>query len=70
MQTKALFEEKGVEFVEYDIIEDESKQKEMMERSGGTLMTVPQIYINDELIGGYTDLQALEDEGVLDEKLK
>ena len=68
-QAKALFEEKGVEFTEYDVTTDEARQKEMMERSGGKLMTVPQIYINDELIGGYSDLEALDDAGELDTKL-
>ena len=32
--------------------------------------TVPIILINGELIGGYTDLKALDDEGKLDELLK
>lgn len=69
MQAKALLEDKGVEFSEYDITSDEAKQKEMMERSEGKLMTVPQIYINDTLIGGYSDLEELDDEGKLDEML-
>lgn len=68
-QAKNLFDEKGVEYTEYDVTSDEAKQKEMMERSEGNLLTVPQIYINDELVGGYTDLQALDDEGKLDEML-
>lgn len=70
VQAKALLEEKGVEFAEYDVTSDEAKRDEMMERSGGTLMTVPQIYIGDELIGGFSDLQALDDEGALDNMLK
>lgn len=28
--------------------------------------TVPMIFINDQLIGGYSDLKALEDEGKLE----
>ena len=68
-QAKALFEEKGVKFREYDVTKDTAKQKEMMERSKGKLMTIPQIYINDELIGGYSDLAELNDEGRLDELL-
>jgi len=68
-QAKALFEEKGVEFVEYDVTSDEVLQKEMMERSEGKLMTVPQIYINDKLVGGYSDLEALDDSEELDTML-
>ena len=68
-QAKALFEDKGAEFVEYDVTNDSEKQKEMMERSEGKLMTVPQIYIDDKLIGGFSDLDALDDSGELDKLL-
>lgn len=68
-QAKALFEEKGVKFTDYDVTNDEKLQKKMMERSEGKLMTVPQIYINDGLVGGFSDLQGLDDEGRLDELL-
>lgn len=68
-QAKALLEDKGVKFAEYDVTNDEKLQKKMMERSNGKLMTVPQIYINDELVGGFSDLQELDDEGRLDELL-
>jgi len=33
------------------------------------MMTVPQIFINNELIGGYQELVALDSAGKLDEKL-
>jgi glutaredoxin 3 len=39
----------------------------MMEKTGQR--TVPQIYINDEHIGGYTDLASLDHAGELDELL-
>ena len=68
-QAKNLFSEKEVKYTEYDVTSSEAIQKEMMERSNGTLMTVPQIYINDELVGGYSDLQELDDAGKLDEML-
>lgn len=68
-QAKALLEDKKVKFADYDVTNDEKLQKKMMERSQGKLMTVPQIYINDELVGGFSDLQELDDEGRLDELL-
>lgn len=68
-QAKALLEDKKVKFTDYDVTNDEKLQKKMMERSQGKLMTVPQIYINDELVGGFSDLQELDDEGRLDELL-
>jgi glutaredoxin 3 len=39
----------------------------MMERTGQR--TVPQIYINDEHIGGYSDLASLDHAGELDQLL-
>lgn len=39
----------------------------MMEKTGQR--TVPQIYINDEHIGGYSDLASLDQAGELDELL-
>jgi glutaredoxin 3 len=34
------------------------------------MRTVPQIFINDQLIGGFDDMNALEKAGKLDELLK
>lgn len=39
----------------------------MMEKTGRR--TVPQIYINDEYVGGYDDLAALDHAGALDKLL-
>ena len=69
-QAKLLFKDKGVHFKEYDITGNGKLQKEMMKRSEGKLMTVPQIYINRVLIGGYSDLQALDDSGELEKLLR
>ena len=61
---KALLEEKGAEYVEYNIDEDPAKRDEMLARSEGRT-TVPEIFINDKLIGGNDNLQELEAEGKL-----
>ena len=50
-----------------NIWEETHRRQEMMSRTQGT--TVPQILINDQPIGGYTDLAALEDQGQLDHYL-
>jgi glutaredoxin 3 len=67
-RAKGLFEKKGVDYVNIDIIEDSAKRDEMIERSGGR-QTVPQIFIDGEHIGGSDDLYALERAGKLDAKL-
>ena len=66
---KRLLEEKGQEFVEFDVDLDVEKHREMLERSEGR-WTVPEIFIDGELIGGYDDLQAMDASGQLDEVLK
>ena len=66
---KRLLREKGQEFVEFDVELDSEKYREMLERSEGR-WTVPEIFIDGELIGGYDDLMALEASGQLDERFK
>lgn len=65
---KRLLEEKGQEFVEFDVELDPAKYDEMLERSQGR-WTVPEIFIDGELIGGFDELRALEASGRLDEML-
>ena len=64
-RAKRLLEEKGVAFTEYDITLGGPKRDEMRERAPGAT-TVPQIFIEDRLIGGSDDLAALERAGKLD----
>ncbi len=67
-RAKGLLRSKGVEFTEIAVDANVELRREMIDRSrGGT--TVPQIFINDEAIGGSDDLIALESEGLLDDLL-
>lgn len=68
-QAKQLLARKGISYTEIRIDLDPVKRSEMLERTGGR-RTVPEIFIGDELIGGYDDLWAYEQSGKLDEKLK
>lgn len=61
---KRLLKKKGVEFEEIDVSHDAEKRRWMVETSGQR--TVPQIYIHDKSIGGYSELSALEKSGKLD----
>lgn len=60
VQAKNLFKSKGWEYTEHFISEDTRTQllEEMTVRIGTTPRTVPQIFIDDQAIGGYTDLVA------------
>ena len=65
VRAKAVFNQKQVSFEEISIDVHPEQRVEMIERSKGGL-TVPQIFINDQVIGGCDDLMALEYSGQLD----
>lgn len=65
---KRLLKEKGVEFEETDVTFNSTKKQEMMARASGRT-SVPQIFIDDEHVGGCDELYALESGGQLDNKL-
>lgn len=51
---KALLTSKGLQFEEIDVLNSPSRFKEMQELSNRR--TVPQIFFDQQHIGGYTDL--------------
>lgn len=61
---KNVLKSKGLEYSEIRIDTDFAKRDEMLERSGGR-RTVPQIFINGELVGGHDDLVAADRSGRL-----
>ena len=65
ISAKSLLKDKGVEFTEYAIDGDEAARSKMAKRANGR-RSVPQIFINDQHIGGCDDLYELDDEGNLD----
>jgi glutaredoxin 3 len=65
VRAKSLLKQKGVPFAEIDVGDDSELRNAMIERAGGR-RTVPEIFINDRIIGGYDDLKALDDAGELD----
>ena len=68
-RAKALLSEKGVDFIEYPIDQQPELRDEMIERANGGY-TVPQIFINDQHIGGCDDMFALESQAKLDPLLQ
>jgi glutaredoxin 3 len=69
-KAKKLLNEKGIEFEEIDITPTEDEMRKKLGGMTGGKTTVPQIFINDKSIGGFTDLQELNESGKLDELLK
>ena len=64
-RARALLERKGVDYTEFDIIEEPQRRDEMSRRAGGRT-SVPQIFVNGEHIGGSDELVALDRAGELD----
>jgi len=64
-RAKALLRKKEVAYEEIDVGGDPALRQAMVARAGGR-RTVPQIFIDDTLIGGSDDLYALEADGKLD----
>ena len=63
-----LLNRKKIKFTEYNVAKDMAKRNEMLKKSNGAI-TVPQIFIDEHLIGGNVELQALEKEGKLNSLL-
>ncbi len=65
VRAKTLLKSKGIDFNEIDVTNDEALRAKMVELSGGR-RTVPEIFINDKIVGGYDELRALNDAGKLE----
>ena len=66
---KHLLSKKKIKFEEIDIGNNLEKRDEMLRKSNGA-KTIPQIFIDENHIGGYVELKALENKGELDILLK
>ena len=69
VRAKALLSQKNIEFNEIKIDSDNELRAKMIQRSNGAY-TVPQIFFNENHVGGCDDLYALHARGQLDELLK
>ncbi|KAA8732697.1 glutaredoxin 3 [Acinetobacter qingfengensis] len=68
IRAKQLLERKGIAYKEVNLSQEAPEVRiELMQRTNHR--TVPQIFINDQFIGGFDQLYALEREGKLDQLL-
>lgn len=61
---KKLLQEKSIDFEEIVLDNDEKKLEEIRKQTGQR--TVPQIFIDETFIGGYSELEELSQKGGLD----
>lgn len=62
LRAKDYLRSKGVAYEEVDVTGDAGARSWLVERSNGQ-RTVPQIFVGEVHVGGYTDLVALDREG-------
>lgn len=68
-KARELFQQKNTSFIDIRVDLQPELREEMISKSGGR-RTVPQIFINDQHIGGCDDLYALDAQGKLDQLLR
>ncbi len=65
-QAKALLDERGLAYTDYDIAADAGRREELLKRLP-RVRTIPQIFVDGEHVGGYEDLEHLDRTGRLAE---
>lgn len=67
IMAKNLLTSLGAQYEEIDVTHNQDLLMEIAKKS--RMRTVPQIFLDDESLGGYSDIAALHAEGKLTEKL-
>jgi len=65
---KALLRDKQVSFTEIDVDGRQDLRRWLVSASGQR--TVPQVFINGQPVGGFSDIERLDEEGKLDPLLR
>lgn len=66
-RAKRLLDNKGVPYQEINVDQNPGTREEIMQKTGHK--TIPQIFIGEEFIGGFSELSSLDSRGELDAKL-
>jgi len=66
-RAKSLLERKGVAYEEINLEGKDDEMSALIKETG--MRTVPQIYVGDFFVGGFTELDELDKSGELDKKL-
>ncbi len=67
-RAKSLLKRKDIEFEEIDVTNDHELREKLVAMAGGR-RTVPEIFIDGRIVGGYKELKVLDDAGDLDKLL-
>jgi len=66
-RVKGLLHARGVDFAEINLSKDPEGRVELARQTG--MMTFPQVLVDDQLVGGWAEVQAAEQDGHLDQLL-
>jgi glutaredoxin 3 len=66
-RVKGILKSRGVEYAEVNLSKDPEGRVDLARKTG--MMTFPQVIIDGELVGGFTEVQAAAESGRLDELL-
>lgn len=67
IRAKSFLDSKGVDYEEVVLDGKDDELQKLREQTGQR--TVPQIFVGDEMIGGFSEMMGLEQSGELDKKL-
>ena len=65
---KNFLAQKGIAFTEINVQNDQEQYQQMLQKCAPR-RTVPQIFVGELGIGGFTDMKKLEDDGLLEAML-
>ena len=65
VRAKELLKRRNIPFEEVLVSWDDEAAWEAMKKRSGGMKTVPQIYVDEKLVGGFTELSALDQAGEL-----
>lgn len=65
VRAKSLLEKRGIPYQEVSLEGDHARRKELVAKTGWR--TVPMIFVGDEFVGGFDDLNKLDRSGKLSE---
>jgi glutaredoxin 3 len=68
VRAKSLLDRKGVAYEEVDAEHDDALRTWLVEKTGQR--TVPQIFVGERSLGGFSDIDALDRQGLLDPILR
>jgi glutaredoxin 3 len=68
VRAKALLDRKGIAYEEIDAGHDDALRSWLVETTGQR--TVPQIFVGERSLGGFSDIDALDRQGKLDAILR